>query len=88
MATYEVETRLSAPEVLDRADTFFGEQGLGLESRNNGVQDRSWYGGGGAVFLVVYPGEHGSRVEIGTREWDVPVREFLGRLPRRRGLFP
>jgi hypothetical protein len=28
MATYELDTRLSPDDVLDRADTFFGESGL------------------------------------------------------------
>jgi hypothetical protein len=83
MASYELETKLTLDEVLERADGFFGDSGLGLSPREHGPRDRAWQGGGGAVFLAVHDSDGGSRVEIATREWDAPVREFMEQLPKK-----
>jgi hypothetical protein len=83
MANYELETKLNPSEVLERAEDFFGEKGLGLAQRIDGPAARTWQGGGGAVFLAVHAMEKGSRVELATTEWDAPVREFMSRLPKK-----
>jgi hypothetical protein len=83
MATYELDTKLSRDDVLERADAFFGDGGLGLSRQDQGSQERAWQGGGGAVFLTVHDLDRGSRVEIATREWDAPVREFIEQLPKK-----
>jgi hypothetical protein len=83
MATYELDTRLSPGEVLERADAFFGEGGLGLSARPESPGQRAWQGGGGAVFLKLNELDGGSRVEIATREWDSPVHDFITDLPKK-----
>jgi hypothetical protein len=84
MASYELDTKISPGEVLQHAEAFFGESGLGLSLSDEGPGTRTWQGGGGAVWLTVHEIEKGSRIEIATTEWDARVREFMGRLRKRR----
>ncbi len=76
MARYGVDTKLSASEVLDRAQQYFGEAGLGLEviSRDNCCL--SLGGGGGHVTITVVEGDKTS-VDLETREWDYQVKRFM-----------
>jgi hypothetical protein len=82
MARYEGETRLSAPDVMDRAERFFGPQGLGLTRQERGIGNALWEGGGGTVAVTAISAEHGTRVEVASQAWDRQAQDFVRGLPR------
>ena len=41
-------------------------------------------GGGGHVALTIQPGTEESVLELETREWDFPVRQFMTHVSRRQ----
>lgn len=76
------KTNLSPQEVLNKAISFFGEQGAGLElvqQQPNAVQ---FVGGGGHVQITVSQAENGKQTEIDlqTRDWEYDVKRFLRQL--------
>ncbi len=73
-------TSLDMASVLDRASAYFGAEGLGLEEQEREDCRIVFEGGGGHVALTVRDGEEGRVVDIESREWDHPVKEFLGKL--------
>jgi hypothetical protein len=77
---YETTTRLVPAEALAAAERFFsGDFGLLVQRR--GQRELGFEGGGGHV-LVGITGEQPTVLEIETREWDTPVRQFIENLPR------
>jgi hypothetical protein len=77
---YEVRTRLSPEEALERAIGHFGPQGIGLELTDQNQTCLIFQGGGGHVAVTACPGEDAkakTRVELETREWDYAVRKFM-----------
>ncbi|MEJ2010878.1 MAG: hypothetical protein P8X64_01490 [Anaerolineales bacterium] len=76
MALYQVETKLSEDEALERAREFFGEDGLGLHLKEQQDCCLEFTGGGGHVSVIAVNGE-GIRLEIETREWDRQVGQFM-----------
>jgi hypothetical protein len=76
MARYGVDTKLAASEVLDRAEQYFGEAGLGLEVTSRDNCCLSLEGGGGHVTVTVVEGDK-TKVDLETREWDYQVRHFM-----------
>lgn len=80
---YQVSTSLPADEALEQALAFFGPNGVGLTMTSQTRFGLVMQGGGGHVSLLIQPGEL-STIEIETREWDYPVRQFMGRVSRRR----
>ena len=76
MARYGVETRLSVSEVLDGAEEYFGQGGLGLEVTSRDDCCISLEGGGGHVTITASEGDKTS-VELETQEWDYQVKEFM-----------
>jgi hypothetical protein len=80
MMRYETTTRLAPAEALAAAEQFFGGE-YGLLVRRRGLQELGFEGGGGHV-IVSITGEHPTTLEIETREWDTPVTQFVGDLPR------
>ena len=77
---YETTTRLAPDQALAVAERFFGGE-LGLEVRMRGPHGIEFVGGGGHVAVGV-AGERPTTLEIETREWDIQVTEFIGKLPR------
>lgn len=77
MARYSVETKLSPEEATKKAAAFFGEEGLGLEMTERNPCCLYFEGGGGHVLVTAYTGEKKTTVELETREWDYPVRQFM-----------
>jgi hypothetical protein len=73
---YGLETKLSTTEVLNRAEGYFGEGGLGLEVTSHDECCISLTGGGGHVTVTVTEGDKTS-VDVETREWDYQVKKFL-----------
>lgn len=73
---YAIETERKTSEVLDLAEEYFGEGGLGLERTSRDDCCVSFEGGGGHVTLTVSEGEKTS-VDLETREWDYHVKKFM-----------
>lgn len=73
---YGLETKLSTTEVLNRAERYFGEGGLGLEVTSRDECCISLAGGGGHVTVTVTEGDKTS-IDVETREWDYQVKKFM-----------
>jgi hypothetical protein len=80
MARYSVETRHKPDQILRKADLFFGEAGLGLETVERGSCCVSYEGGGGYVWVAVVEEGRKTLVDLETREWDYPVQGFMKEL--------
>jgi hypothetical protein len=77
---YEVTTKLSPQQAIAYAKDYFGPQGIGLEVTDEQETYVTLQGGGGHVSVVVCPGETQTTVELETREWDYPVRQFMSQV--------
>ncbi len=73
---YGLETKLSATEILNRAERYFGEGGLGLEVTSRDECCISLAGGGGHVTVTLTEGDKTS-IDVETREWDYQVKKFM-----------
>lgn len=80
MPRYGVETKKSPEEAIAAAMAFFGEDGLGLDSEDQGPCCAFFEGGGG--FVRVTASQEGDRttVDLETREWDRPVKQFMQKI--------
>ena len=74
---YEVMTKLSPQAAIARAKDYFGLQGVGLDIIDEHDTHVSFAGGGGHVSVVACAGEKKTTLELETREWDYPVRQFM-----------
>lgn len=74
---YEVPTKLAPQEAIAYAKDYFGSQGVGLEVTDEHELRVTLQGGGGHVSVVACPGEKKTILELETREWDYPVRQFM-----------
>lgn len=77
MARYGVETKLSPEEVVKKAVAYFGEDGLGLKTEEQGPCCAYFEGGGGFVRVTVSEGGKRATVNLETREWDYHVKRFM-----------
>jgi hypothetical protein len=73
---YGSETELSTSQVLEKAEEYFGPDGLGLEVSSRDNRCISLSGGGGHVTVTVTEGDKTS-LDVETREWDYQVDKFL-----------
>jgi hypothetical protein len=80
MARYGTEIRLKPEDVIERAEAYFGEKGLGLEVTEKELCCIYLVGGGGHVSITATAGEPKTRVDLETREWDYHVRKFMGEI--------
>ncbi len=80
---YQVSTTLMPPAVLEQAIAHFGPQGAGLQVTAHNKLGIVFQGGGGHVALTIQPGTEESVLELETREWDFPVRQFMTHVSRR-----
>jgi len=80
MINLETESKLSIEEITKRAKSFFGKGGLGLEIVDESTECLNFAGGGGFVNVVICPTEGKNRVELQTREWENPVKQFASKL--------
>ena len=76
MARYGVYTKLAPEEVIRRAVSIFGKDGLGLTVTEQGSCCATFEGGGGHVSVTVNVGDK-TEVELVTREWDYDVKRFM-----------
>lgn len=81
---YEVRTQLTPHEIIERAITHFGPGGVGLLLTAQQHLTLIFQGGGGHVALAIQPGDDETIVDLETREWDYPVRQFMGKIQKRR----
>jgi hypothetical protein len=73
---YEVTTKLTPQEALERAIVYFGLGGQGLEVTRKGNLSLVFQGGGGYVAITAQPGDK-TILDLETREWDRAVRQFM-----------
>jgi hypothetical protein len=74
---YGTTTKLAPETVLDRAQDFFGTLGLSVNKRELGMLCMEALGG--YVTITVCGGKE-TDVDVVTKEWDAPVKEFLQRI--------
>ena len=80
---YEVATKLTSQEAIQRAIAHFGPQGVGLNIVDQNEACLVFEGGGGHVAVTACPGEtpqEKTTVELETREWDYAVRQFMAQV--------
>jgi hypothetical protein len=77
MPHYGVRTKLSPEGAVDKAVSYFGEEGLGLEITDRGERCVNFKGGGGHVDIVTCRDKGKTEVDIDTREWDIQVKSFM-----------
>lgn len=79
---YQIRTERPSQEVLEEAMAHFCSQGVGLE-----VESQNMLGvvfrGGGYVAITTHPDGEATVIELETREWDFPVRQFMACISRR-----
>ena len=73
---YQVTTPLTPREALEQALADFGPSGLGLQLTSQTNLSLVLQGGGGHIAVTAEPGAK-TTLEIETREWDYPVRQFM-----------
>ena len=74
---YEATTALSPQAAIAYAKNYFGPQGVGPEVIDEHETSVTLMGGGGHVSVVACSGEKQTTLELETREWDYPVRQFM-----------
>ena len=74
---YEITTKLSPQAAMAYAKDYFGPQGIGLEVTDEHETCVIFLGGGGHVSVVACPGAKKTTLQLETREWDYPVRQFM-----------
>jgi hypothetical protein len=70
-------TRRSPAEVVEKAITFFGPAGLGLDVRERGQDTATFAGAGGYVTVRASARADGSEITVEAREWDHDARRFV-----------
>jgi len=82
MISIEKQSRLVPSQVIDRAVSFFGPGGWGLEVVERAECCARFEGGGGHVFVQAAGGEQGkgSTVSVESQEWEHAAREFLAKI--------
>jgi hypothetical protein len=76
VALYQVDTRLSPEQALDKAKAYFAES-LGLEVTGESPCCISFVGGGGHVTVTAHADGRRNHMELETREWDYQVQQFM-----------
>jgi len=74
---YEVITSMAPQEAIAYAKKYFGPQGVGLEVTEEQEGSVFLQGGGGHIAVVACPRAKHTTLELETREWDYPVRQFM-----------
>ncbi len=82
MLSMEKRSRFGPGEVIEKAASFFGPDGLGLEVVEQERCCARFKGGGGFIFVQAedVEGARGAKVNIEGREWENKIKEFLGTL--------
>ena len=73
-------TRTAPGEVVDKAISYFGSDGLGLEVSERSAGRVVLTGGGGLVEVSAEERGNKTEVDIIAREWDHAAMTFLGKI--------
>jgi hypothetical protein len=76
------ESKLAPVEVIEKAISFFGPEGWGMEVEAQGDCCARFESSVGHVFVQTARLENGggSKVDVEGREWDPQIKEFMGRI--------
>jgi hypothetical protein len=77
---YQVTTKLSPHEAMQRAIAHFGAEGLGLQLVDQNDACVTFEGGGGHVSILTCAEDKKTSLDVETREWDYAVRQFIERV--------
>ena len=80
MLSIEANSKLKPEEVIERAVKFFGPQGYGLAVKSQAACCAEFEGGGGGVGITASAKGKGSTVSYEAREWEIQVKEFIGKI--------
>ena len=80
MINLEIETKLSVDEITKRLKSYFGEEGLGLDTVEESTECLNFTGSGGFVNAVICPAEDKTTIELSSQEWEIQVKEFASKL--------
>ena len=75
MLKLEVKTRLSEEQLKQQTTSFFKDD-LGLDITAEASDCVTFAGGGGYVTASFSRDQEATRVELETREWEEPVKQF------------
>jgi hypothetical protein len=73
-------TRLKPAEVIEKASSFFGRDGEGLEETERSECCIAFAGPGGHVAVTISEGEDGRSVDVESREFEYQAKKFLDRV--------
>jgi len=82
MINLEIKTSLAVEEVKKRLKAVFGEDGLGLDLKEDLADCLSFQGSGGFVNAVICLDAGKTKLELSSQEWDKQVKDFASNLPR------
>ena len=70
-------SRLTPAEIIDKAATFFGKKGQGLQEKERNMCCISFEGGGGYVAVSVADEDKRRMVDVESREFEYQAKLFL-----------
>jgi hypothetical protein len=70
-------TRLNSADVIDKASTYFGKLGEGLEEKERNKCCVSFEGAGGYVAVSVVDEDNRRMVDVESREFEYQAKQFL-----------
>ena len=73
-------TRLTPGEIIEKASSYFGRAGQGLEEKERGMCCISFEGAGGYVTVSVAEQEGGRMVDVESREFEYQTKGFMNTL--------
>lgn len=76
MKEYTKETDLKPKEVIDLADDFFGQDGVGMVRESHSEDEACYKGEGGRVEITACQNDK-TEVKLKTRELDWQIKKFL-----------
>ena len=79
MLRISTETKMKPEVVIQAAAKYFTEQ-YGLKVKEQDEESIELEGGGGGVAVGVKIVDKKTQVEVVTTEWEIQVKEFMGRL--------
>ena len=71
------QTRLRPDDIIDKASTYFGKKGQGLEEKDRNRCCISFEGAGGYVAITVADESNHRMVDVETREFEYQAKHFL-----------
>ncbi len=77
MGSFMKDSKLSCKKIIEKAVTFFGSQGWGLDVKSQEEDCARFVGGGGYVLIECCKMDGSTEVNLETREWDYQVKKFM-----------